>query len=207
MRNNDDFLSALKRRDLKARNGMSTEADDKNIIKEFSFDVLKILHEHGEEAEFGSQEAVDCAIHYKEFVGDNLTPVKEIEKACNYLLAEVNAVKKSRDLSIIDKYLGHIEYGVIAIDHRISDWLKGYSFDYESPYSVHTLTDLLNVDSAPPVNKVKSVRKACDNLSCAVTKILRELKTPTQKGLYIANCDLNACESELHYIRALKDKS
>lgn len=207
MRNNDDFLSALKRRDLKARNGMSTDADDENIIKEFSFDVLKILHEHAEEAERGSQKAIECAIHYKEFVGDNLTPVKEIEKACNYLRAEVNAIKKSRDLSVIERHLGHIEYGVIAIDHRISDWLKGYSFDYESPYSVHALTDLLNVDSAPPVNKVKSVRKACDNLSCTVTKILRELKAPTQKGLYITNCDLNTCESELHYIRALKGKS
>ncbi|SCX09483.1 hypothetical protein SAMN02910339_01347 [Lachnospiraceae bacterium YSD2013] len=207
MRSDDNFMSALKRRDLKARNGISNEADDEDLIKTFSFDVLKILHEHAEEAERGSQEAIDCAIHYKELVGDNLTPVKEIEKACEYLRAEVDAIKKSRDLSVIERHLGHIEYGVIAIDHRISDWLKGYSFDYESPYCVHTLTDLLNVDSAPPVNKVKSVRKACDNLSCTVTKILRELNTPTQKGLYIANCDLNACESELHYIRALKDKS
>ena len=202
IKNND--RNAIMKRNLKARNGLSTDADDKYLIKRLPFDILSILRDNSDDAKRGEEEAINCSIHYEQFVGKNLTPIAEIEKAYRYILSEASLIKKARDISIIDTHLGHIEYGAIAIDHRISGWLNGFSMDYKSPYEVHSLEDFLKGKPLQLCDKKKAIRKECNNLIFVAKRGLQETQKPTQKGLFTANCDLFYCERSLHFLRTYK---
>lgn len=195
------------KRDLMELNGLDTREINRELLKKGLKEIFDCNDpEVKKEFEEADQRTIESVMRFDKVVGTNVFPLERAKRACDYILASLDIIDKSKNLDVIDLHIGYIEYAVVAIGSSVNKLTNRFENGYKSPFEKHGIREISHIKEAPPINKVKVLKKESKIMRTVTCAMIVALKGANKEKQYYAVCDLYAQSSELTYYMCLKDK-